>query len=137
MLWIGILPALTVVWVRKYVKEPEVWLENRKKQREQKREVHAPLIAIFRRQVVGNTLLACWWMSSCFVTYYSIWSLFATHLQKDLGLGSLMVGCRWWRQSAGVRCAMCFWGWVGDVLGRRWSMMIPAFVGIFVTPIYL
>ena len=33
--------------------------------------------------------------------------------------------------------AMCFWGWVGDVLGRRWSMMIPAFVGIFVTPTYL
>ena len=34
MLWIGILPALAVVWVRKYVKEPEVWLENRRKQRE-------------------------------------------------------------------------------------------------------
>src|SRR5690242_560533 len=30
LLWIGILPALVVVWVRKYVKEPEVWLENRK-----------------------------------------------------------------------------------------------------------
>ena len=29
------LPALVVVWVRKYVKEPEVWLENRRKQREQ------------------------------------------------------------------------------------------------------
>ena len=32
---------------------------------------------------------------------------------------------------------MGFWGWVGDVLGRRWSMIIPAAIGIFITPIYL
>src|SRR6476660_4786108 len=44
MLWIGILPALSVVWVRKYVKEPTVWLENRRKQRESGREVRAPLV---------------------------------------------------------------------------------------------
>ena len=87
MLWIGILPALAVVWVRKYVKEPAVWLENRRKQRESGREVRAPLVVIFKRQFIGNTLTACWWMASCMVTYYSIWALFATHLQKDLGLG--------------------------------------------------
>jgi SHS family lactate transporter-like MFS transporter len=33
--------------------------------------------------------------------------------------------------------AMGFWGWIGDILGRRWSMIIPAFIGIFITPIYL
>src|SRR6202166_2049890 len=61
MLWVGILPALAVVWVRKYVKEPAVWLENRKKQREQKREMRVPLFAIFKRGLIGNTLTACWW----------------------------------------------------------------------------
>jgi SHS family lactate transporter-like MFS transporter len=137
MLWIGVLPALAVVWVRKYVKEPEVWLENRKKQREQKHEIRAPLFAIFKLRFLGNTLLACWWMASCFVTYYSIWALFATHLQKDLGLGSLMVGLPLVVANLLGFGAMCFWGWVGDVLGRRWSMMIPAFVGIFITPLYL
>jgi SHS family lactate transporter-like MFS transporter len=137
MLWIGVLPALAVVWVRKYVKEPEVWLENRKKQREQQREVHTPLFAIFKPRFLSNTLLACWWMTSCFVTYYSIWALFATHLQKDLGLGSLMVGLPLVVANLLGFGAMCFWGWVGDVLGRRWSMMLPAFFGIFITPIYL
>ena len=29
LLWIGVLPALVVLYVRKYVKEPEVWKENR------------------------------------------------------------------------------------------------------------
>ena len=37
LLMIGVLPALAVVWVRTYVKEPEVWLKNRQIQREQKR----------------------------------------------------------------------------------------------------
>ena len=130
MLWIGILPALVVVWVRKYVKEPAVWLENRAKQREQKREVRAPLFAIFKRGMLGNTLTACWWMASGFVIYYSIWALFATHLQKDLDLSAAMVGAAARARQPARRSWRCgFWGWVGDVLGRRWAMIIPAVIG--------
>jgi MFS transporter, SHS family, lactate transporter len=29
MLWVGVLPALSVFYVRKFVKEPPIWLENR------------------------------------------------------------------------------------------------------------
>jgi MFS transporter, SHS family, lactate transporter len=36
-------------------------------------------------------LTACWWMTSAFVIYYSIWSLFATHLQKDLNFSPAQV----------------------------------------------
>jgi MFS transporter, SHS family, lactate transporter len=137
MLWIGILPALAVIWVRKYVKEPEVWLENRRKQRTQKREMRLPLFAIFKRQFIGNTLTACWWMASCMVTYYSIWALFATHLQKDLGLSPGLIATPIAIANLIGFLAMGFWGWVGDVLGRRWSMIIPAAIGLFVTPTYL
>ena len=35
LLWIGILPALAVVFVRYWVKEPAVWVENRRLQRAQ------------------------------------------------------------------------------------------------------
>jgi SHS family lactate transporter-like MFS transporter len=34
LLWVCILPALLCVFIRFYVKEPEVWVENRKRQRE-------------------------------------------------------------------------------------------------------
>jgi MFS transporter, SHS family, lactate transporter len=44
LLWLGILPAILCVFIRYYVKEPAVWLENRKRQREQKQEVRAPLL---------------------------------------------------------------------------------------------
>jgi len=50
MLWVGILPALAVVYVRYFVKEPEVWVENRRRQRAENREVRTPLFAIFKRE---------------------------------------------------------------------------------------
>jgi hypothetical protein len=39
LLWIGILPALSIIYVRYFVKEPEVRVKNRPQQRAQKREV--------------------------------------------------------------------------------------------------
>jgi hypothetical protein len=71
MLWVGVLPALSVFYVRKYVKEPPIWLENRQRQRVEQREVRAPLISIFKRQVLANTLTACLWMAGGMVAYYS------------------------------------------------------------------
>ena len=124
LLWIGVLPALVVVWVRKYVKEPEVWLENRKKQRETRREVRLPLVAIFKRGLLANTLTACWWMASGFVVYYSIFSLFATHLQKDLGLSPGLVAVPLMISNAATFVASFLWGWLADRLGRRWAMII-------------
>jgi MFS transporter, SHS family, lactate transporter len=79
MLWVGVLPALSVFFVRKFVKEPPIWLENRHRQRVEQREVRAPLVTIFNPRVLGNTLTACLWMAGGFVAYYSVNALFATH----------------------------------------------------------
>src|ERR1700680_2883820 len=46
MLWIGVLPALSIVYIRYFVKEPPIWVENRRLQSTQQREVRAPLIKI-------------------------------------------------------------------------------------------
>ena len=51
MLWMGVLPALAVVWIRVYVKEPEVWVENQKQQKASNAQVKVPLAAIFRKGV--------------------------------------------------------------------------------------
>jgi SHS family lactate transporter-like MFS transporter len=91
LLWIGVLPALSVFYVRKFVKEPPLWVENRRRQRLENREVRAPLISIFKPGMLANTLLACWWMASNFVLYYSLTTLFATHLQSDLHLSPGLV----------------------------------------------
>src|SRR5205823_12470567 len=104
-------PALSVVWIRYYVKEPPIWVENRRRQREEKREVHAPLIEIFKRGMLSNTLLACWWMASNFVLYYSIWALFATHLQADLKLTTLGTAVPFMIANILSFLVMCFCGY--------------------------
>ncbi len=137
MLWIGVLPALSIVYIRYFVKEPPIWVENRRLQREEKREVRAPLIRIFQRGMLANTLLACWWMASNFVLYYSIWALFATHLQADLHLTTLGTALPFMFANIASFLGMSFWGWTADIIGRRWAMMIPATIAIFVAPLYL
>ena len=108
-----------MLWIRKNVKEPEVWVKNRAIQREQNREVRAPLVSIFRRDMIGNTLTACLWMGSGFVVYYSTFGLFATHLQKDLGYAPAMVALPIALSNITGFVASSFWGWVADWMGRR------------------
>ena len=137
LLMLGIIPALAVVWIRYYVKEPEVWKENNRIQREQRQEFRAPLLHIFRLRLLPNTLMACLWMASGFVIYYSVYGMFATHLQKDLHLNPAMVALPIALANLVAFVASGFWGWVADKLGRRWAMIIPAAIGFFITPLYL
>jgi SHS family lactate transporter-like MFS transporter len=137
MLWIGVLPALALVYVRYFVKEPEVWLENRRLQRTQRREVRVPLLKIFKRGMIGNTLNTCWFQAAGFVTYYSINSLFATHLQHDTHLSPALIATPLIFSNLLVFLASSGWGWVSDRIGRRWSMIIPALCAIPLAPIYL
>jgi MFS transporter, SHS family, lactate transporter len=137
LLIIGILPALAVVWIRIYVKEPAVWRENRRLQSEQNKEFRAPLFEIFRPRVLGNTLTACLWMASGFVIYYSVYGMFATHLQKDLHLDAASIAMPIALANLVAFLASGCWGFVADVLGRRWAMIIPAAIGLFITPLYL
>ena len=137
LLWIGILPALVVVWIRYYVKEPEVWVENRRRQRETKAEVKAPLFSIFKHGLLFNTLTACFWMASSFCVYYSIWALFPTYLQQELNWTPQMVARPLFWANIVVFVGDSLWGLVSDKWGRRAGMIVPAIIAIFVTPLYL
>jgi MFS transporter, SHS family, lactate transporter len=137
LLWLGVLPALVTLYIRKFVKEPEVWRENREKQRQQREEFKVPLLEIFRPRVLGNTLTACLWMGSGFVVYYTVFGLFPTHLQKDLHFGPGAVALPVALANAMTFVSSCIWGYVADRLGRRWAMIIPALIGIAITPFYL
>src|ERR1700730_7036218 len=91
LLWIGILPALVVVWIRFYVNEPEVWVANRRQQRETKTELNAPMLSMLSGGWLFNGGAGALWMPCTFGVYYSIWALFAAYLQKELNWTPLMV----------------------------------------------
>ena len=137
LLIIGVLPALAILYVRRYVKEPEVWLENRRRQRAEKREVNVPLFSIFKPAILGNTATACWWMASNFVVAYSMTGMFATYLQKDLQLSPGLVALPVMLLSIGQFGSGIAWGWMADRFGRRWAMILPAIIGVPLVPLYL
>jgi MFS transporter, SHS family, lactate transporter len=137
LLIIGVLPAFLIIYVRFFVKEPPVWLENRRIQRTQNREVRAPLFSIFKRGVLLNTITACWFMASGFVIGYSIGGMFPTYLQKDLQLSPGLVALPVLLQSLVFFCSSALWGWMADRVGRRWAILLPAMLTIPVAPLYL
>jgi SHS family lactate transporter-like MFS transporter len=137
LLALGVLPALSIVYVRKFVKEPPVWVENRRLQTTERREVNVPLAKIFRRDMLYNTLTACWWMASAFIVGYSIGGMFPTFLQKDLQLSPALVALPVMLQSVVFFLSGSFWGMVADRVGRRIAIIIPALLTIPIAPLYL
>ena len=137
LLWLGILPAFVCVYIRYYVKEPALWVENRKRQREQRKEVRAPLLTIFKPALLGNTLTACWWIASSLMVYYSIYALFATWLQTEFKLAPAVVATPILLSNLASFGGMGFWGWASDRIGRRWAMIIPATIGCVLALAYL
>ena len=129
LLWIGILPALVVVWVRKYVKEPR-GLAGEPPEAARAENGGAPaavrdLQARHARQH-ADRLLVDGERRSWSTTRSS--ALFATHLQKDLALSAALVAVPLMFSNAATFAASFLWGWVADVFGRRWSMIIPAII---------
>ena len=137
LLMAGILPALLIIWIRIYVKEPAIWVENQRQQKTQGREVRAPLFSIFRPKLLGNTLTTCLMMGSAFVIYYANYALFATHLQLDLKLSPALVALPIALANTLFFLSAIFWGWVGERLGRRSAILIPAALGVPTAFLYL
>ena len=137
LLIIGVLPALAIVYVRIFVKEPEVWAKNRQQQRAQQREVRAPLFSIFKPRLLPNTITACVMMASAFVLYYANYALFATHLQLDLKLSPALVALPIALANTLFFLSSPFWGWMAETIGRRWAIIIPAVLGIPTAFLYL
>ena len=126
LLLIGVLPALAIVCIRIYVKEPEVWVENRRMQREQKREFRAPLFDIFRRAParqhadgvpVDGERLRHLLLGLRHVRHAPAEG--SASERRDVALPIVLANLIGFLASG-------LWGWVADVFGRRWAMIIPA-----------
>ena len=93
--------------------------------RHEGREVKDTAARLFRRAMIGNTLTACWFMASAFVTYYSINSLFASHHADRSGYEPRALATPIVFANLLAFVAATFWGWTSDRIGRRWAMILP------------
>lgn len=64
LFWLGILPALLILYIRARVEEPRVWVETNRARLGRTREAlergatASPLVQIFRRDLLGTTAAA-------------------------------------------------------------------------------
>jgi len=134
MFWMGILPALLVLWIRRNVEESPVWLERQKHLHETKQKDTVSLIRIFRRDLLPTTIQTSVLIGAFMFSYYSISFWYATFL-REIGQSTLTYLIA---LNLGGIVGAAFWGRVSEgPPGRRGAATIAALAGLTSVPLYL
>lgn len=131
MFFLGIAPALFAVWIRTKVEEPEVWV-NQKKKEQAEPKMKGGFLQIFAPDLLRFTLLST--LISTFVMF-AYWGLFtwlpsflASPIEKG-GAGLSIVKAPMWMipMMVGAYFGYVSFGFVADKIGRR-----PAFAAYLI-----
>ena len=137
MFWIGVIPALLVLWIRSGVKESPVWLERQRHLRELGDEEKADRISIvrlFRRDMRWVTIQSSLLMGAFMFSYYSITFWYPTLLHQ-IGRDSLGYVIAF---NLGAIVGMALWGRASETrLGRRGAVSMAAIIGVASIPAYV
>jgi SHS family lactate transporter-like MFS transporter len=134
MFWIGIIPALLVLWIRTGVSESPIWLERQKHLNERREKDQISLLRILKRDLIGVTIHTSIVLTAFMFSYHSTTFWYPTylrqsHFQPFWYLIALNLG--------GIFGAMT-WGRVAETrFGRRGSATTAALIGILSIPLYL
>ncbi len=140
LFWVGILPALLIIYIRRNVNEPAVYLKMRARASAETRSAGGPsgadFLNIFRPPLLRNTVLATLLATGMLAAYYSVTTWLPTFLETERHLSvtgrtgyllMLITG-----SLAGYLCS----AWLADAVGRRRSFMAFACCGALLILIY-
>ena len=134
MFWIGVLPALLVLWIRNGVSESPVWLERQKHLGEMKKKDEVSLIRILKPDMIGVTIQTSLVMAAFIFSYHSTTFWYPTFLRES-GVEPF-----WYLVviNAGAIVGGLIWGHVSETrLGRRGAASMGAALGILMIPLFL
>ncbi|MGH9763509.1 MAG: MFS transporter, partial [Blastocatellia bacterium] len=134
---VGVLPALLVVWIRRGVHEPGIWRKGERPGL----AGNNPLVIIFRRDLIGKTLLATLMSAAVMFGYWGLFSWLPAFLAMPIergGAGMSIVKSVGWivPTQIGAFFGYLSFGFVSDRLGRRPSFMIYLALAAIVAPAY-
>jgi MFS family permease len=130
LFWLGILPSLLILYVRSFVKEPEVYVETRQAKQAQAPEAVAsgatanPLVQIFRPDLLGTTVAASVLAVGAQGGYYAIFTWLPTFLKTDRQLSVVGTGGYTAVVIIGSFLGYIISGYVNDWLGRRGTFVV-------------
>jgi MFS family permease len=137
--WVGIAPALLVVYLRRKVQESDLYLSSqraRSSRHADPRATRREALAILGSPLLRTTLLASTLCCGMMGAYYSVTTWLPTYLAKERHLsvtgtsGYLLV------LIGGSFCGYLVGAWLSDALGRRRCFMLYAACGALLVVAY-
>jgi len=123
MFWIGILPALLVFYIRRWVPEPEIYTQTRRRLADKGR---LQFLRIFSPGLLRITLLASLLSVGAQGGYYAITTWLPTYLKTVRHLSILNTGGYMIVIIAGSFCGYLVGAYLTDAIGRRRSLILFA-----------
>jgi MFS family permease len=116
--FVGILPALFTLWIRRSVKEPEMWLKSGSRERELgagSRSAMIPVrLTIFLTAMNAATMFAWWGLNLWVPSYLSLPST-----QGGVGLSTETMAAFVVAMQVGMWLGYVTFGFIADAFGRR------------------
>lgn len=141
--FVGIVPALLTLWIRRGVEEPKIWLEHRKKElaKGKQRGVLANVGDLFSREHRGKTILAFGLSLMHLFTYWGLFSWIPGYLSlppEQGGAGLDLFKSSTWVivMQGGGWFGYVLFGFISDKIGRKKAFSIFFLVATILVPIY-
>jgi predicted MFS family arabinose efflux permease len=129
---LGVLPALLILYVRRRVPEPEVYVQTRKTGQPEQ----IPLVTIFRPGLLGITLAGSLLATGAQGGYYALFTWLPKFLKSERGLNILGVGSFLLVIIVGAFCGYVLSGYLHDWLGRRRAFALFAVLSAVTVVVY-
>jgi MFS family permease len=120
--FVGIIPALFTLWIRRSVKEPEMWVRRAEVRRAEVRRAFPWKLAFFLAAMNAATMFAWWGLNLWVPSYLSL-----PTTQGGVGLSTETMAMFVVAMQVGMWFGYVTFGFVSDALGRR-----PTYIGYLV-----
>jgi MFS family permease len=142
LFWLGILPGLLILYIRRKVSEPEVYVETRSAQEAQTQEAvergatSNSLVQIFRSDLLGITAAASLLSIGAQGGYYSIFTWLPSYLETERNLNVVGTGSYLASVIIGSFLGYVLSGYLHDLLGRKLTFALYALLSALAIFLY-
>jgi MFS family permease len=138
LFWLGVLPALVVVYIRRSVVEPPVYMQQRRELTAEGRTPgsDAHFLSIFRPRLLRTTLLATLLSAGMLGAYYAVSTWLPTYLNVERHMSVSGTAAYLLILIGGSFTGYMTSAWASDTLGRRRAFVLFAIGGILAVLAY-
>ena len=132
LFWAGILPALLVIYIRRNVKDPDIFSATRAHVNKE----GGHFLDIFTPALLRTTILGCMMTTGMMVGYFAVTTWLPTFLKTERHLSMIGTGQYTLVIVVGSFLGYVAAGYSGDAIGRRKTFALFAFFSALIAYIY-